>query len=310
MLKCDKCGGAITEGSTFCPHCADPVTTSDKPESALAGSATAIVNISFGYSSSPNYNTAVDLCTKLPSYTASGEDKEIRHSIALAITEIELLIKLYELVGGWKTSSMLINGQAATKSALVYHGAGCFRSRQKAYNRQMHCFGEQESDFNIWGCKRLNMPFMWGKWLTYGQMNRQGVWFFDKDRIIHDIELAVHENGLCPVLDRSRILDTLDKIPDSVSPKSDPNWEYLTEYEETSDGDYQNVAIGVRPQLKKAPSYVVGEFRPVWKLEDDTLLTEGAAKQSNTIKFSQKSSCALAALCCCICVALVAILAI
>ena len=73
------------------------------------------------------------------------------------------MINLYDLVGSWKSSRMLINGKPETKSALVYYGVGCYRERQKAYKLEQYCFGQKEFEINIWGCKRLNMPLsIWG----------------------------------------------------------------------------------------------------------------------------------------------------
>jgi hypothetical protein len=34
-LVCDKCSGAITADSRFCPHCGDPVTDADRPASIV-----------------------------------------------------------------------------------------------------------------------------------------------------------------------------------------------------------------------------------------------------------------------------------
>lgn len=264
MLKCDKCGGAVAEGSAFCPHCADPITESDCVCQSIASDGIAQVEISFGQSSSASFEPALEMCRRLPTYAMTGEKSAVRHSIKLPITEIELLINLYELVGSWKSSRMLINGQAATKSALVYHGAGCYRDQLKAFDRRMFCFGEKEYDLNIWGCKRLNMSLLWGDWLQHGHMDRQGIWTFDKERIKHDLELAIHVVDLCPVLARQQVLDTLERLPTKVDPKVDKHWQYVTEYQDTTDGGYREVAVGVRPLLKKAAGFIVGEYKPNW----------------------------------------------
>ena len=83
-----------------------------------------------------------------------------------------------------------------------------------------------------------------GGWLDYGAFDQSGVWHFDKDRVRHELELTLKENELCPVLDRKRVLQTLDKLPNSINPKIDNNWQYRTSYEEVN-GDYKEVAVGV-----------------------------------------------------------------
>lgn len=269
MLVCDKCSGKITDGARFCPHCGDPVTEADLPESAVTRSSAVEVEISFGSSTSASFDHAVTICSNIPSYISSGEGKTARHTIVLPITEVELLINIWELVGSWKSAKMLINGQPATKSKLVYKGAGCFRSRQRAFSREQYCFGEHEYEFNIWGCKKLDMPIsQWGGgWLEYGKLDSKGVWHFDHARIRHELEVAIHENELCPVLDRKSIIETLEQLPRTIDPKEDMHWEYRTNYEEVR-GDYRDVAVGIRPVLKCASRYVIGEYEPEWKSEN------------------------------------------
>lgn len=288
MLTCDKCSGQINEGSKFCPHCGDPVTEDDQPSVVVSGQQVADVEITFGRSSSANYEQAVAIAQNIPSYIEEGEGREIRHRVKLPITEVELILNLHGLVGTWKSSRMLINGQPAQKSDLVYHGMGCYRNRQKAYDRDRFCFGEADYEANIWGCKRMGMPVIqWGGWLEYGKLDQAGVWHFDKDRIRHELELKIEENKLCPVLDRARILETLDRMPDSVNPKSDPNWEYTTTYEDIPDGGYREVATGVRPVVKRVSRYVVGEYRPAW---DDFDKEEQPATQTIEVELKLPST--------------------
>lgn len=271
MLVCDKCNAGINEGSKFCPQCGDPVTDADRVSVPIpvTESQMANVEISFGQSSSPNFTKAVEICKNIPSYSTSGEEKQTQHKITLPITEVDLIINLFELVGSWKSSQMLINGHTATKKDLTYYGVGCYRNRQKAYKQEQFCFGEKEYEANIWGCKRLNMPINeWGGgWLDYGEFDKSGVWHFDKDKIKHELELTLKENELCPVLDRKRVIEILDKLPSRINPKKDNNWQYRTSYEEVN-GDYKEVAVGVKPVIKKINRYVVGGFKPSWEIEE------------------------------------------
>ena len=266
MLECDKCGGGINEGSKFCPQCGDPVTEADRVSTPATESKIANVGLSFGYSSSANYGKAVEICKNIPSYSVEGEEKNLKHKVTLPITEVDLIANLFDLVGSWKSSKMLINGHVATKKDLTYYGVGCYRNRQKAYNPKQYCFGEREFEANIWGCKRLNMPVNeWGGgWLDYGKFDDQGVWYFDKDRIKHELEIKLKENDLCPVLDRKKVLETLENLPDSINPKKDKNWKYKTSYEDVS-GDFKEVAVGIRPVLNKVNRYIIGSFKPAWE---------------------------------------------
>lgn len=266
MLVCDKCNAGIGEGSKFCPQCGDPVTEEDRVSALVVEQQVANVEITFGQSTSSNFNKAVDICEKIPSYSVDGEGKHAIHKISLPITEAELITNLFDLVGSWKSSKMLINGHNATKKDLTYYGVGCYRSRQKAYQPEQFCFGEREHEANIWGCKRLNMPINeWGVgWLNHGRFDESGVWYFDKDRIKHELEIAIKEIELCPLINRKRIFETLDKLPASINPKTDSNWDYRTSYEEVN-GEYKEVAVGVKPVIKKINRYIIGDFKPTWE---------------------------------------------
>jgi hypothetical protein len=269
MLVCDKCGARINQGAKFCPQCGDPVTEADRVSIPVTESHIANTEISFGESLSLNFTKAVTICKNIPSYSVTGEGKQVRHKIYLPITEVDLIINLFELVGSWKSSQMLINGRVATKKDLTYYGVGCYRNRQKAYKPEQFCFGEKEYEGNIWGCKRLGMPINeWGGgWLDYGAFDKSGIWHFDKDRIRHELELTLKENELCPVLDRKRVLETLDRLPCRINPKTDSNWQYRTSYEEVN-GDYKEVAVGVKPIIKKISRYVIGGFKPNWEVAE------------------------------------------
>ena len=269
MLTCDKCSGQIPAEAKFCPHCGDPVTEADRAGGVILSDRPAEVEISFSRSSSAQYPRAVEICQKLPTYREQGSGPSLSHRVSLPVTETELIINLWELVGNWKASRLLVDGQPASKSTLVYGGVGCYRSRQKAFQPEQYCFGENVQEFNFWGCKRLGMPVTpWGApWLDHGQMDKSGVWHFDKPRIRHDLEAALHENRLCPVLERRRALETLEKLPDTVNPKVDSRWAYVTDVQEIR-GEYREVAVGIKPVLKEAAGYVLGSFRPDWKADE------------------------------------------
>lgn len=269
MLICDKCNASANEGSNFCPQCGNSITENNRVVIPATQSQVANVDISFGESSSANFNKAVEICKRIPSYSVSGEGKQSQHKITLPITEVDLVINIFDLVGSWKSSKMLINGHTATKKDLTYYGVGCYRNRQKAYKLEQFCFGESEYELNIWGCKRLNMPIneYGGRWLDYGEFDKSGVWHFDKARIKHELELELKENELCPVLNKKRVLETLDKLPNSINPKNDSNWSYRTNYEEV-DGNYKEVAVGIKPVIKKINRYVIGDFKPDWKADN------------------------------------------
>lgn len=283
MLQCDKCGAGISEGAKFCPQCGDPVTRADIVTTPATEQKIANVELTFGLSSSANYNKAIEICKNIPSYETTGEGKQIHNKVILPITEVELIINLHDLIGSWKSSKMLINGHASTKKHLTYYGVGCYRNRQKSYKPDQYCFGDKDHEANIWSCKRLNMPiYEWGGgWLEHGEFDKSGNWIFDKNKIEHELQNGLNENRLCPILNIKRVLETLEKLPDTISPKVDENWKYNTGYEEI-EGDYREVAIGIRPILKKVTRYVIGDFSPTWETDE----TNNSKQESHVININ------------------------
>lgn len=285
MSTCGSCAEMVPENAAFCPHCGQPLSKTAELSKDPLTSDVATVEIVFGHSTSPNFDRALELVRDRPTYSSEGDGRSKLHKVALPITEVEFLIEVYDLVGSWKSSRMLINGRPAKKSSLIYHAVGCYRERQKAFRIDQYCYGERQHEQNIWGCKRLNMPLVdWpGSWLEYGKFDGKGVWHFDKARIQHELEVRIHENELCPVLNRQRVLATLERLPNTVDPRSDRNWEYVTDYKEI-DGSVKQIATGIRPVIEKAPGFVVGDFRPSWRAEEAAVVRtiEATVRSSGT----------------------------
>jgi len=105
-----------------------------------------------------------------------------------------------------------------------------------------------------------------GGWLGYGELDKSGIWHFDKERIRHELVMRLHENELCPALNSKQAIETLEEFPSSINPKNDPNWEYETRYEEVR-GTYKDVAVGIQPVFNKATRYIIGDYKPNWDFE-------------------------------------------
>jgi hypothetical protein len=229
----------------------------------------AIVEMSFAANTSVAYGEALALCRENPGFTTSTVGDVMVHTLALPMTEIALILRLHKLVGDWKSFRLKIDGQAAEPRDLLNLGGGCYAQRQTSRNLADYCFGDNQLECNLWGCKRLGMPLDadGDGWLNYGAMDDQGVWTFDKARIRRDLEAAMAASRLCPALDQRRVLATLKRLPDRVDPLQTVSWVHDQPAGSTR-------PKGIRPVLKHMPALTLGDPGRNWDFEGDDAVTQ------------------------------------
>ncbi len=273
MIICDKCSANIINGAKFCHQCGNVIGRKNKKTISAKPRLPAKVEIIFGYSSSLNYDAAVKLCQKIPTYKTKGNDKKARHYVKLFITDVELIISIYDLVGNWKSSKMLINGEPSTRKHLTMGAMSCYMARQRAHNPQASCYGTSWKDMNLWGCTRLNMPINeWHSgWLEYGHFDEeeQGAWKLDKKKIWAELEKEIARNKLCPALNRLKVFNTLKGIPTKINPEHNHRWKYKLE-NRFINGEWRQVAIGIVPVLKNSSYYILDDVNPQWEYAEET----------------------------------------
>jgi hypothetical protein len=67
------------------------------------------ITLEFGHKISPNYERAVDLAKRNPTYQEQGEGEWIRHSATFTPSEVEELFQLFNLVHEWENTEVLVN---------------------------------------------------------------------------------------------------------------------------------------------------------------------------------------------------------
>lgn len=233
-MVCDKCSVPIRSGSQFCPNCGDPVDINDvvSVNSVATQYKENVIFIRFGYSSSAHYSRAVSISKNIPDYKEDGEGKNITHSLSLPITEIELVINLYEIVGSWKSSTFHLNSKQIAKSDLTQGALGCYRNCRDAYNQQDYCWNVNQYSKNIFGCRRIRMEINnWGGgWIEYGHFDNRNIWHFDKDRILHELKNNISKVTDCPFFNADIAMEAFMSIPNTVNPNVDDGWGYKYNY--------------------------------------------------------------------------------
>lgn len=239
MIACPQCGNTKVEGMRFCPECGSKITPESVKEKGLAE----IVDlppdipnqgltIEFGHSSSQNYDLAIAEAMKFPFYSSFGNLKQIRHRVIFNQEDIIKIGNLVNYIQGWKTSKIYENGEPATFQAL-FGFLWCYQERQSSFKPELYCFGyERDWDLNLWGCTQARLPFHENaEWFSYGKwLNKDGDWQFDKDRIRHELQIALYQYRYCPAINLDLVEEVLDAIPAVVNPKKSKDWVFIEDW--------------------------------------------------------------------------------
>ena len=67
------------------------------------------ITLVFGHKLSPDYEKAVDLARRNPTYKKEGSGEWVRHSATYTPAEVDDLFALFNLVHEWETTEVLVN---------------------------------------------------------------------------------------------------------------------------------------------------------------------------------------------------------
>ena len=228
---CLSCGDLLYSDAMDCPTCGSVLDQTDRGAQELTWQ----IDIRFDYSTSKYYPEAVRLLERADAYTTEGEERDAHHHALYEADNVERAVELWDVIKGWTSSTMQIDGLEATKKDLVYHGLGCFRKYLESDEGRRYCFGQDWHEFNFVGCKRLDMSaFDRGdisadldlrpSWNNLGTFDEEGTWQFDKERLRQRVDESLETNCHCPLLQASRVREALDRIPNRVSPEKSTEW--------------------------------------------------------------------------------------
>jgi hypothetical protein len=67
------------------------------------------ITLEFGHKISPNYEKAVDLAKRNPTYQEKGDGEWVLHSATFTPAEVEELFQLFNLIHEWENTEVLVN---------------------------------------------------------------------------------------------------------------------------------------------------------------------------------------------------------
>lgn len=212
--------------------------------------------IKFGKSSSKNYEIAVDIASRHPSYEKEEEGKNITHTLIYSDKEIESFFELFDIVGRWKSTSIYIDGELLTQTNFL----NCFKERTYSYSPVDYCHNKDDGhsfNDNYFGCRLLhNDPMTYNGLAGFGEMRKDGTFIVNKDKLEHYIKSSARKFGSCPAFDINKMLRLIDTIPNEINPKRNRNWEYVTEYK-----NGKEIAIAVKMVNKSTSGYQISDHR-------------------------------------------------
>lgn len=174
------------------------------------------VSVSFGKSSSDNYQRAVALAKKAPQYHEQTDNGKILHQAIYSAEPKEYLafIMLYELVANWKSSFVFINGQMIDRK-IIGKLNYCYGDKCRSGNPKF-CYGASYMTENPFGCHRLQISACNNPWWEY--FRKSGFkWVLDKQSIKQKIDACTNTYSICPCFNYDNIIKELNKLPNTLN---------------------------------------------------------------------------------------------
>jgi AAA+ superfamily predicted ATPase len=195
------------------------------------------LDITFGWSSSPNYPSAVQLAQSLPGYSTSGAGKGLLHRVQTAVSLAqdnawENLQALLQLVAAWRSTRLRLAGQAVPFWQLSFQVAqvqACYARKLKLHAGPGYCSGQQAPDDEAshFGCRltkgvsRKLRPWSPSEnsWIRFGTLSAQRDRFrVDKEAIFQALQAENQRQACiyCPAFRWSQVRNQVDRLPDEL----------------------------------------------------------------------------------------------
>ncbi len=222
------------------------------------------LEIRFKKSASKNYPAALRGLKKFSNVTlAEAEDQENIVTIGQDefVEKYRRVGELWSLVGNWKNSCILINGEISDDLDMRNYSNvfSCYERYKRAVIQEDYCHLHETKEG--WGCKllvQINCHFptsSWDHdryWYQFGYFETDSLWKIDKEKIRSILlrEIDLRKVMLCPVYSSSGIDEILGELPDQVDIQVDDKWDIV--YEESFAGTTsEKRPLKIEPKILK-----------------------------------------------------------
>jgi hypothetical protein len=219
------------------------------------------LDITFGWSSSPNYSRAVQLAQNLPGYRASGTGKVLLHQVQTTVSLAqdnawENLQALLQLVAAWRSTRLRLGGQTVPFWQLSFQVAqvqACYTRKLQLHAGPGYCSGQRApgDEATHFGCRltkgvsRKLRPWnpSENSWIRFGNLSAQRDRFrVNKEAIFQALQAETQRQACiyCPAFRWSQVRSQVERLPDELPLRPDSPFEV-----KYSDLDH-NQPLGIR----------------------------------------------------------------
>lgn len=174
------------------------------------------ISVSFGKSSSSNFNRAVFLAKKSDRYEEYDYDGQAVYQAYYSAEPKSYLkfIELYEMISKWKSVKVMINGEFVDRK--IIGGLNyCYGDKCRSH-RSDFCYGASYMTKNPFGCHRLQISACNNPWFTFSTLKGH-YYIIDKQSIYNRAYEYSQPYLMCPCFDWNRVEEVINKLPDKLT---------------------------------------------------------------------------------------------
>lgn len=243
MIYCTKCGKPSEETSNFCIYCGArlfkparavqqqqeknteisikvaPGYVSEYQNKAINATSSPAdsweISVSFGKSTSSNFDRALYLAQHANRYEVTTfNGKDIYQAFFSSEPQSFLsFVKLYEMVGSWKSATVTINGEFVDRK-IVGGLKYCYGDRCRS-GRSDFCYGASYMTRNPFGCHRLQISSCNNPWWGFTYYNGRD-YTVDKKALLEHAATYSTAYRMCPCFDWNRVVQAINRLPNTI----------------------------------------------------------------------------------------------
>lgn len=197
-----------------------------------------ILKFKFVHSRSINFKEAIRFAKNFDNFLESDSGYQLEISKSELFEKWDYFAPFHHYVTRWAGTQVWFNDKliAPYKNDIFYSIQEiyyCIKAYNNSYDKENYCYDDDK--FRGWGCVRIksirkNIAFyLWNYWYKYGKFIEDAIWEIDKKKILEIItnESIVNCSNICPYFSISKIINSVDQLPNIIDLTKDKGWEIV-----------------------------------------------------------------------------------